>query len=587
MASARRFLMRYLMPQARAAIPMAAFLLVGTALRVVAPRILSMFIDRAVAGAPLTMLYRIAALFIITSLATQLARVLAGYLSEQVAWAATNALRLDLAAHLLGLDISFHKHRTPGELIERVDGDVAALGGFLSSFAVQLLGSGLLLAGVLVSLWFLNAALGVAFAAFVMVAIAILGQVRRLAGPVIRETRERSAGFYGYLGEVLAATEDIRALGAVPYIRERLLRQLRAWLPVAVRAEVAGNFIWTAAICVFALADALAYGLTGLLHAAKVMPVGTVYMVLAYVALLAEPLETTRAQLQVLQRADAATVRIGQLFATQSRIPDGTLRLPGGALAVQLRDVSFAYDDDTAQPVCDATVGQTVPALQRVSLGLAPGRRLGVLGRTGSGKTTLARLLLRMHDPQAGEASLGGLPLRQIEIASLRQRVGLVTQDVQLFSASLRDNITLFDATVPDVLLTDVLTRLGLGPWLSRLPAGLDTRIAADSLSAGEAQLLALARVFLQDPGLVVLDEAASRLDPATEAMLAGAIEQLLAGRTAIIIAHRLASVETVDDILILADGQVAEYGARAGLLADRDSCLSALMRSGLTEVLS
>lgn len=366
---------------------MGLLLVVSTAFQVAGPRVVRRFIDEAVGGAPVNALYRAAALFIAVSGTGQVLRVLAAYWSEQVAWAATNALRMDLTAHLLSLDGGFHKTRTPGELIERVDGDVNDLAGFLSNFTGQLLGSALLLLGILGSLFAENVVLGAAFTLFSAGAVIVLGKVRRLAGPALRDTRERGARFYGFLGEVMTATEDIRSSGAVPYVRDRLIGHLRGWLPVAVRAEVWGNFVWTAALTVFAFGDALAYGLGGLLYHLGRAPIGTVYMVLAYTALLAQPLETIRSQLQNLQQADAGIARIGQLLAVRSRVAAGTAAVPAGALTVEFRDVCFGYDEGQER------------ALERVSFSLAAGRRLGVLGRTGSGKTTLARLLFRMYDP--------------------------------------------------------------------------------------------------------------------------------------------------------------------------------------------
>jgi len=221
-----------------------------------------------------------------------------------------------------------------------------------------------------------------------------------------------------------------------------------------------------------------------------------------------------------------------------------------------------------------------------VSFRLAVGRMLGLLGRTGSGKTTIARLLFRLYDPQQGSICLGDVDLRRLQLAALRGRVGLVTQDVQLFAASLRDNLTFFDAAVPDGQLQETLAALGLLPWLARLPQGLATPISSASLSAGEAQLLALARVFLKDPGLVILDEASSRLDPLTEALLDRALDRLLAGRTAIIIAHRLTTIARADDILILEEGRMQEQGRREQLLADPHSRLAGLHRQGLEGIL-
>jgi ABC-type multidrug transport system fused ATPase/permease subunit len=223
-----------------------------------------------------------------------------------------------------------------------------------------------------------------------------------------------------------------------------------------------------------------------------------------------------------------------------------------------------------------------------MTLSLAPGQILGLLGRTGSGKTTLSRLLLRLYDPQAGAVRLGGVDLRDLALADLRGRVGVVTQDVQLFHASLRENLRFFDPSVDDARIAAALAELGMGEWLAGLPQGLDTLVGGgQGLSAGEAQLLAFARVFLKDPGLIILDEASSRLDPASERLLERAVGRLLAGRSAIIIAHRLGTVQRADQIAILDGGRLAEHGPRAALAGDPESRFSRLLRGGMQEVLA
>jgi ATP-binding cassette subfamily B protein len=249
--------------------------------------------------------------------------------------------------------------------------------------------------------------------------------------------------------------------------------------------------------------------------------------------------------------------------------------MPGGALSLELDHVSFAYDAE--------------PVLSDVSLRLEPGQVLGLLGRTGSGKTTISRLLLRLHDVSEGAVRLGGVDVRRAGLDDLRGRVALVTQEVQLFAGTLRDNVTLYDPDVGDARLVEVFEALALGPWLDELPDGLDTLVGAGArgLSAGESQLVALARVFLKDPGLVVLDEASSRLDPHTEQLLEHAVTKLLAGRTGIVIAHRLATVDRADLVVVLDRGRVAELGRREDLAADPDSRLAALLRSGRGEVLA
>jgi ATP-binding cassette subfamily B protein len=240
---------------------------------------------------------------------------------------------------------------------------------------------------------------------------------------------------------------------------------------------------------------------------------------------------------------------------------------------VQFSTVTFAYP-------------RTEPVLSNVSFRLEAGRVLGLVGRTGSGKTTLIRLLARFYDPQDGVVLLGGMDIRLARLAALRSRIGLVTQDVQLFSASLRDNLAFFVTSISDDTLISAIRDLGLGDWFESLPDGLDTAIAPDRLSAGEAQLLALTRVFLTNPGLVILDEASSRLDPITEARLERALDRLLAGRTAIIIAHRLATLDRVDEIMILEHGEVVEAGPAAALRDDPRSRYAELHRLAAMGVL-
>jgi ABC-type multidrug transport system fused ATPase/permease subunit len=232
--------------------------------------------------------------------------------------------------------------------------------------------------------------------------------------------------------------------------------------------------------------------------------------------------------------------------------------------------------------------------LPDITFTLDPGRVLGILGRTGSGKTTLTRLLFRLYDVDQGAILLNGVDVRHVTLADLRQYVGMVTQDVQLFAATVRDNLTLFrnygpaERHISDDHILAAIEMLGLGNWFRALPDGLDTLLTSggQGLSAGEAQLLALTRVFLRDPKLIILDEASSRLDPATEQLLERAIDRLMHNRTGMIIAHRLSTVQRADDVLILENGRIAEWGQRAVLANDPRSRFYNLLQTGLAEVL-
>jgi ATP-binding cassette subfamily B protein len=318
------------------------------------------------------------------------------------------------------------------------------------------------------------------------------------------------------------------------------------------------------------------------------MTIGTVYLLMHYLARLRFPLLRIRQNVDDLRRARASIERIQTLLATVPRVAEArrlteatSPALPSGALHVAFQDVCFRYDDgggDTERP----------HVLRNVSFELAPNRVLGLLGRTGSGKTTLVRLLLRLYDPIEGAIRLHDVDLADLPLSDLRRRVGMVTQDVQLFQASVRNNVNLFNPRVTDDQILDAIQALGLGGWLGSLPSGLDTVLQSGgrSLSAGEAQLLAFTRVLLKDPGLIILDEASSRLDPATEQLLERAIDRLLHGRTAIVIAHRLATVGRADQIIVLENGQIDEQGDRLALACDPASRFYRLLQTGLEEVL-
>jgi ABC-type multidrug transport system fused ATPase/permease subunit len=518
-----------------------------------------------------------AVLFIAIALAQRAVAFGAFYLGENVGWKATNALREDLTLHCLRLDLPFHKQHTPGELIERIDGDVTVLANFFSQFAVSVLGNALLLLGILVVLFRIDVRLGLGLGLYIVLAFVALAILRNVSVARWGDWRQSSAEGFGYLEERITGTEDIRGSGAEGYVLRRLEPLLRSMLEKRRGAELLGNLTFVSHNFLYVLGYAVGLGLGAFLYTQGRVTIGTAYLIVFYLGMVAGPLENLREQTEDLQQASASIGRIRTLLGIQPDVRQAvTARLPAGRIAVELEDVSFSYD-----------AGESV--LREVSLRLEPGQVLGLLGRTGSGKTTLSRLLFRLYDPSAGSICLGGVDSREVALDDLRQRVGMVTQDVQLFHASVRDNLTFFDERIADARILQALEALGLGGWYAALPNGLDTPLAAGGhgLSAGEAQLLAFTRVFLKDPGLVVLDEASSRLDPATERLLERAMDWLLRDRTGILIAHRLQTVQRADVIAILEDGRLIEYGPRERLASDPTSRFSHLLQTGLEEALA
>ncbi|MDO8506123.1 MAG: ABC transporter ATP-binding protein [Candidatus Limnocylindria bacterium] len=591
--SARRYFQlfaTYVGPQWRRAAVLAVLLLSSIVLQLVNPQLLRAFIDNAIAGADLGALATIAIVFMIVALITQVLNALAQYAGEDLGWAATNALRADLALHCLRLDQSFHKARTSGELIERIDGDVTALASFFSRFVVNVLGNLILLIGVLVVVAREDLRAGLAFAAFALVGLLVLGRLRTVAVRQWGRVREVSAQMYGSLGEHLAGTEDIRSSGAEGHVMNTLALHHRAWLASRRSATLRGTIVWSTTIFTFAVGHAMAFAVGGYLWTEGVITIGTVYLLFHYTELLRRPIEQLRRELEEMQRAVASVGRVEELLRATSKLREGRgVPIPDGPLTVELDAVSFAYEATGAEVGAD-TGDELV--LRDVSLRVEPGRTLGLLGRTGSGKTTLARLLLRFYDSTGGAIRLGGVDVRDALLDDVRRRATLVSQDVQLFHASVRDNLTFFDPSIDDERILAVLEQIGLGAWLrSQRDAsgktGLDAELSAGGLSAGEAQLVAFARVFLRDPGLVILDEASSRLDPATERNIERAIDALLARRTGIVIAHRLATLQRCDEIAILERGRLIEHGPRIALASDPASRFAELMRTGLDQVLA
>jgi ABC-type multidrug transport system fused ATPase/permease subunit len=650
----------YLRPQWRKVALLAALILTGTGIQIANPQIIRYFIDTARADGPLERMLWAGLFFLGSALLLQITTVASTYVGEDVGWTATNQLREDLALHCLKLDMTFHNDRTPGEMIERIDGDIANLAIFFAQFVVRVIGSLLLLFGVLIALAFEDWRISLMMAIYAGGALWGLVRMRNIATPFWKQSREASAELFGFLEEQLAGTEDIRSSGATPFVMRDLFRFNRMRLASERKAGVVNTFMVMTWMGLYTLGQAIALVSGWYFFGTGVLTIGAVYLLVSYTDAIFRPLEQITNEIQNLQKAAASIERVQELLVTSPQITDGAAGLlPDGPLGVAFGQVHFSYeatrasaDPSLAKPEATATLansaspvngveagasnghevtnGHALPATSRIidepvpgppaagaelptsverrsvldgppskvvihdlSFRLAPGEVLGLLGRTGSGKTTVTRLLFRLYDPQAGGIRLwnddSSYDLRDIPLDDLRSKVGIVTQDVQLFRASVRDNLTFFDRTIGDAQIMDALDELGMGEWVRRLPAGLDTELSSggQGLSAGEAQLLAFTRVFLRDPGLVILDEASSRLDPATEQLIEQAVDRLMRGRTGIIIAHRLATVHRADEILILEGGQVREFGRYRDLVNDPESRFSQLLRAGMEEVLA
>ena len=570
-------LARYMVPLWPRVLLLAVLLGSALVLQLIHPQIVRDFVDAAQQGGEAGPLYAAGALYLVIGIVYMVILAASRYVGGDLGWRATNQLRSDLVLHVLRLDLTYHHAHPPGELLERIDGDVERLAEFFSQLTVHLLFGFLMVFGVIAVVWVEDWRLGLGIAAFVAVNLVIHVYGQRMSAPRWLASRERSADVSSYIGERMDGIRDIQTSGAGTYEVKRFDRLVRAEIASDTWARFMSIAAGGASDLAYGLGLSAIVGLGAWLVLGDAISVGTVMMVMLYALRLRGDIQQVSREVDDLNMAGASIERVRDILYVEPSIRDeGRGTPPTGPLSVEFDDVRFAYHGDNW-------------VLNDVSFDLRPGRVLGLLGRTGSGKTTMSRLIFRLYEAQHGAVRVGGVPVDEVGLDALRRRLGMVTQDVQLFRGSLRENITLFDETVEDSTVLEALAELGLEPWLESLGDGLDTQMAGGGaqLSAGEAQLVAMARVFLRDPDLVILDEASSRLDPATDAMVSRAIWSLLEGRTGIIIAHRLGTIRRVDDVLIIDSGRIQERGERAALEADSESRFRELLRSGLEEVLA
>jgi ABC-type multidrug transport system fused ATPase/permease subunit len=567
--SRRRALTALIRPDARRWAVLGALIAAASAGSLAGPLIVRRIVDEASDGTTAEQIVRLGVLFLVVAVLTQVLNVVVVASATRAAWRITNGLRLDITRHVLGLDHEFHRKHTPGELIQRVDGDVTNVSNFLSQVVPKVAGAAILLSGMLVVLTALDWRLGAGMLVYLAGSVALVMRMRHHA---VRESSDEMGSYarlYGGIEERLTAVEDLRANGAENHAMWRFVEDSSDAIVSAVRRESAFLRMW------WALQIDVAVGLVGTLALSAALvsngaiTLGTAFLLFQYVHLMIRPLEELADQLEVIQKANGAMHRVVDLMAIEPTVVDhGATSPPPGPLSVSCTGVGFAYQDDHA-------------ILHDVDVAVAGGRSVGVVGRTGSGKTTFSRLLLRLVEPTEGTVALGGVPIAEIPLAELRRRVALVPQEVELFEGTIRDNVTLFDPTPSDAAVERALRHAGLGALVD---ASIDRPLGAGGagLSAGQAQLLALARVWLRDPDLVVLDEATARVDPETERRIAEAVAELMKGRTTFVIAHRLSTLDIVDEVIVFDHGRITEHGARAALVENKDSRFRHLLELAL-----
>ncbi|MEW2356631.1 ABC transporter ATP-binding protein [Spirillospora sp. NPDC029432] len=538
--------------------------LVATAGRVVVPIAVQQTLDRGLgaAGGPDVDFIRTAVLLCAVAVGIT---ALSAYLMNVRLYKTTETglatLRVKAFRHVHDLSMLTQSGERRGALVSRVTGDVDQISQFMQWGGLMIVVSlgQLVVASVLMAVYSWQLTLLV-WLTFLPLALA-LRWFQRLVSAAYTQVRERTGDLLAAVSESVVGAPVIRAYGSEERTAERVDRTVNATRKAQTKAQglVALTFPSSELVAAAATAGVVVAGT--LLGVGGHLTAGKLVAFLFLVTLFVSPMQTATEVLNEAQNAIAGWRRVLGVLDTEPDVADpgedGEV-LPRGPIEVRFEGVGFAYPGGP-------------PVLHDVNAAIAPRSRVAIVGETGSGKTTFAKLLTRLMDPVSGRVLVDGVPLERVRFSSLRERIVMVPQDGFLFDASLADNIRYGRPDASDEDLVLAMTELGLADWLDGLPRGLETPVGqrGESLSAGERQLVALARAYIADPDLLVLDEATSAVDPATEVRIQRALDGVTRGRTAISIAHRLSTAEAADEVIVFDAGRIVQRGPHAELVAE------------------
>ena len=546
--------------------------------RVVTPVLVQQTIDRHVTAGPA----RLGAMLGLAGAGVAMVLVAAWAArttNQRLATASERALcglRVRAFNHIHALSMAHHTEEHRGALVSRVTSDVETLGQFFRWGGLAWIINSALMLAALVAMVVYDWRLALVAVATVLPLVVVLRLMQRRVVVAWDAVRTRVGESLAAISESIQGAAVVRAYGVQAQAQRRVMRSVEARRRAEVRAGTIGAFFFpsgelfgvlaTAAVLLVGMAIGPAGGLTA----------GTLVAFAFLVTIFLEPVAEFTEILDMTQQAVAGWKKVLDVLDTPLEVEDPRpgRSLPARALDIELDRVSFAYHGGP-------------PVLHEVSTAIPAGTRVALVGTTGSGKTTLAKLLIRLADPTQGAIRVAGVDLRQVSLASLRSSLVMVPQDGFLFDTSVAGNVRMGRPEADDREVRAAFQALELGAWVDGLPRGIHTRVGerGEYLSVGERQLVALARGYLADPGCLILDEATSAVDPATEVTLRNAIARLTEGRTAITIAHRLATAEHADVILVLERGRLVQQGTHAKLLADPDGAYARLHGSWLASL--
>ena len=553
-----RRLLTYIRPYRKSAVTALLLIICASALSVLPPYLTKVAIDRFIAGRDLAGLNLVAGLYVATLAAVFALSFGQTWVMNVMGQRIMFDLRTEIFGHLQKLDVGFFDRNPVGRLMTRVTTDVDALNELFTAGVISVFGDICTLAGIVVILFLMNYKLALVIFSVLPLLFLITFVFKLKVRDSFRRVRAAVARINAFLQENITGTAVIQVFGQEQKQIARFDRINREHLDANLQSIFYYAIFYPLLELVGALAVALIIWHGGLQVFAGSLSLGALVAFIQYSDRFFRPISDLSEKYTILQSAMASSERIFKLLDTKPAI---VTPVPGGQSGVsagdiEFRRVSFAYNPGE-------------PVLKDVSFRVSSGERVALVGATGAGKSTVISLLSRFYDVTAGQILLNGIDVREYDLQGLRKSIGIVLQDVFLFSGSIAENIRLGDRRIGATAVREAAKVVNADSFIMRLERGYDTPVGERgcSLSVGQKQLLAFARALAHNPAILVLDEATSSIDTDTELLIRDALEKLLRGRTSIVIAHRLSTVQNADRIIVLHRGEIREMGTHQELL--------------------
>ncbi len=532
-----------------------------TVTSLLAPYVLGLIIDEYILKGNIAGLASMAAVYLALLVGQWVSQMTRSYSIQTIGQLFLRDLRNKVFSKLQRLSYGFYTRRRIGDLISITINDTSMLNDVLVSGILSVIGDLIAVIGIIGIMLYLNPLLAGVALANIPVLIIIARVFGRKLKEAHRVTRKKIAEVTTAVEETVAGIPVIKAFGREEDVANSFREVSRLTVNAYIRIAKLMGLFWPSMDFTVTLSTVLVLVYGGYLAITGAASIGLIVAFIQYTNRLGRPITQFVNMYDSLQAALAAAERIYGILDSKEEIPEHpeAIELENVRGEIEFRNVSFAY-----------TPGR--PVLQNINLHIKPGETIALVGHTGAGKTTLANLILRFYDPDKGEILIDGVDIRRIKLKSLRRIVSYVPQETYLFPGTVLDNIRLGKPDASDEEVVEICKRLGIHQFIERLPHGYQTDAgeAGKKLSTGEKQLIAIARAMLRNPAIVILDEALSSVDTATEELIRRAMRELMKGRTSIVIAHRLSTARESNRIIVLENGRIVEEGSHEELMAKR-----------------